>query len=239
MSGPVDRSPDSRSEEHTSELQSHVNLVCRLLLEKKKMEPAGVVRMYESLLFNVFDFLRHRQYNRAKAISPRYSTVFFFNDTATTEIYPLSLHDALPIYCQRRAEPARPTKLAEKNCHHQLVALIGDRKSTRLNSSHVEISYAVFCLKKSSGKLPRPSASGKRRRYCPPCRNRRTATQISQPFLVIRSAFFLMIRRPPRSTLFPYTALFRSDRGHHRAGLPGPHPGRPRRHPRHLAARLR
>src|SRR5438874_9920714 len=75
---------------------------------------------------------------------------FFFNDTATTEIYTLSLHDALPIFCcsapggirtrdLRAVHPALyPTELQAR----------GDRKSTRLNSSHVEISYAVFCLKK-------------------------------------------------------------------------------------------
>src|SRR6266496_5271533 len=64
---------------------------------------------------------------------------FFFNDTATTEIYTLSLHDALPISpcrwsCPPRSVPPPPPAR--------------DRKSTRLNSSHVEISYAVFCLKK-------------------------------------------------------------------------------------------
>src|SRR3712207_7381439 len=98
--------------------------------------------------------------------------VFFFNDTATTEIYTLSLHDALPISvvrdvlqhlaahgavegagvererrhvaphqaqvpCPRRARGARPLRAQ-------------DRKSTRLNSSHANISYAVFCLKKKN-----------------------------------------------------------------------------------------
>src|SRR2546422_1467502 len=67
---------------------------------------------------------------------------FFFNDTATTEIYTLSLHDALPIYLgqwgRRRGLPDHPL----------LLGLGGDRKSTRLNSSHGYISYAVFCLKK-------------------------------------------------------------------------------------------
>src|SRR5256885_12265796 len=95
------------------------------------------------------------------------STFFFFNDTATTEIYTLSLHDALPIcllqgrchislqgppynrayrspagggrnrlaWGRRRGQSRRPDKR-------------GDRKSTRLNSSHLVISYAVFCLKK-------------------------------------------------------------------------------------------
>src|SRR5690554_8044711 len=74
---------------------------------------------------------------------------FFFNDTATTEIYTLSLHDALPIcsslvFCcavwVRAGDCAAATHL--RRSKHR------DRKSTRLNSSHVRISYAVFCLKK-------------------------------------------------------------------------------------------
>src|SRR5215469_17808227 len=67
---------------------------------------------------------------------------FFFNDTATTEIYTLSLHDALPI-CR---PPHRRTWW--RGCGRWTT----DRKSTRLNSSHVEISYAVFCLKKKKKK---------------------------------------------------------------------------------------
>src|SRR5215469_17206201 len=66
---------------------------------------------------------------------------FFFNDTATTEIYTLSLHDALPICAKRRPACWRRSPRARSGC-------CADRKSTRLNSSHVEISYAVFCLKK-------------------------------------------------------------------------------------------
>src|SRR2546428_9508971 len=91
---------------------------------------------------------------------------FFFNDTATTEIYTLSLHDALPISLlpsdegadvvwllhvgdrvhpgdalSRDAGAVRPLRLA-------IAHRLGDRKSTRLNSSHDQISYAVFCLKK-------------------------------------------------------------------------------------------
>src|SRR5256885_13852256 len=76
---------------------------------------------------------------------------FFFNDTATTEIYTLSLHDALPIF--REHEPLRD--LLSRHIHRkvllslsQAVADCQDRKSTRLNSSHLVISYAVFCLKK-------------------------------------------------------------------------------------------
>src|SRR5260221_6501518 len=71
---------------------------------------------------------------------------FFFNDTATTEIYTLSLHDALPISVRRVLCQAQ----AEAVCLNMAIpgAVWGDRKSTRLNSSHTVISYAVFCLKK-------------------------------------------------------------------------------------------
>src|SRR3970040_2506137 len=68
--------------------------------------------------------------------------LFFFNDTATTEIYTLSLHDALPISSKYR----RPFLIG---VHRPIArACVQDRKSTRLNSSHRCISYAVFCLKK-------------------------------------------------------------------------------------------
>src|SRR5258707_9881786 len=70
---------------------------------------------------------------------------FFFNDTATTEIYTLSLHDALPICGVDRLLGS------VLDLRFKLVAEVldhGDRKSTRLNSSHANISYAVFCLKK-------------------------------------------------------------------------------------------
>src|SRR5258708_38351411 len=71
---------------------------------------------------------------------------FFFNDTATTEIYTLSLHDALPIYtnCARMCA----YRLVWSKCSACFRLAGKDRKSTRLNSSHQIISYAVFCLKK-------------------------------------------------------------------------------------------
>src|SRR3712207_8541187 len=102
-------------------------------------------------------------------------TSFFFNDTATTEIYTLSLHDALPICAADRVErvprplaaapprgharrraPRPPQRLRPRRhargglplpVHRQALT---DRKSTRLNSSHANISYAVFCLKKKN-----------------------------------------------------------------------------------------
>src|SRR5690606_41987349 len=104
-------------------------------------------------------------------------TSFSLHDTATTEIYTLSLHDALPIfvYCSSRFDAVdKAAKLFEQNQNKQVAVsknvkkvirqirayihkdyYLGeflDRKSTRLNSSHVKISYAVFCLKKKKKK---------------------------------------------------------------------------------------
>src|SRR3989449_7573822 len=99
-----------------------------------------------------------------------YLFFFFFNDTATTEIYTLSLHDALPIFIpfdRRRTNRhgvRRLGRLPQRECGRPVQSLDGwrrdverlngreqrDRKSTRLNSSHGYISYAVFCLKKKN-----------------------------------------------------------------------------------------
>src|SRR5437868_8050043 len=79
-------------------------------------------------------------------------SLFLFNDTATTEIYTLSLHDALPIWRARgpgRAQRRDPLHAAAAARLLRQRAQ-PDRKSTRLNSSHVSISYAVFCLKKKN-----------------------------------------------------------------------------------------
>src|SRR3712207_7570033 len=95
---------------------------------------------------------------------------FFFNDTATTEIYTLSLHDALPISAwvfggvrlisSARIRLAKIGPLRNSNRRRPVfgsscstsVPVMSDRKSTRLNSSHANISYAVFCLKKKKNK---------------------------------------------------------------------------------------
>src|SRR3712207_7425800 len=92
--------------------------------------------------------------------------IFFFNDTATTEIYTLSLHDALPICHRPRLFGARVhvdvrvvgadredgeidrRRAVAERAEGARVGRVADRKSTRLNSSHANISYAVFCLKK-------------------------------------------------------------------------------------------
>src|SRR2546429_1877796 len=84
--------------------------------------------------------------------------IFFFNDTATTEIYTLSLHDALPISWSCRGSRTRRALAGnrrsgpgDRNSRPAAAAsYVRDRKSTRLNSSHGYISYAVFCLKKKN-----------------------------------------------------------------------------------------
>src|SRR3712207_7082615 len=92
--------------------------------------------------------------------------IFFFNDTATTEIYTLSLHDALPIWLallvaggaeaarvgRGRGAPRLTDLLALRLAARAAERAAQDRKSTRLNSSHANISYAVFCLKKKKTK---------------------------------------------------------------------------------------
>src|SRR5438034_11560899 len=80
-----------------------------------------------------------------------FSFFFFFNDTATTEIYTLSLHDALPIsVIFNKSYHDKYWPFIRSNYHAEHLAR--DRKSTRLNSSHTVISYAVFCLKKKKKK---------------------------------------------------------------------------------------
>src|ERR1035441_7272137 len=147
-----------RSEEHTSELQSLRHLVCRLLLEKKKLLVfLAILRIYCCLLPHAVRMFRAAgPLIRAARPAPAgqchplrvlAAALFFFKDTAPTEIYPLSLPDALPICSPPAPSMRRRRRRGHKwtQCHSSRSS---DRKSTRLNSSHLGISYAVFCLKK-------------------------------------------------------------------------------------------
>src|SRR5256885_13659023 len=96
-----------------------------------------MIQYYDSLLF-IFCML----------LFNLFSFFFFFNDTATTEIYTLSLHDALPIYGLFSTEPDLAGGYTDVSMFVRNIERESDRKSTRLNSSHLVISYAVFCLKK-------------------------------------------------------------------------------------------
>src|SRR5256885_12148946 len=101
-------------------------------------------------------------------MTPHVSSFFFFNDTATTEIYTLSLHDALPIWNGTAISASRFLRKPAQviGAHRDFRLALGeglavlqrdqpseDRKSTRLNSSHLVISYAVFCLKKKKDQI--------------------------------------------------------------------------------------
>src|SRR5256885_6338556 len=100
--------------------------------------------MYLTLLYSIYNML-------LLSLSIRQTTsffFFFFNDTATTEIYTLSLHDALPIYEEHHHMHLVPAVVVGAQQRPDQQHRCADRKSTRLNSSHLVISYAVFCLKK-------------------------------------------------------------------------------------------
>src|SRR6476660_652388 len=149
--GRSSRQRRSRSEEHTSELQSPDHLVCRLLLEKKNIDGMSDEDAennnnksehdeVDEILTFVGDGALGEDFLK---LAGGHEASFFFNDTATTEIYTLSLHDALPIspdVCPLPPDGGHSPLARDR-------AVRRDRKSTRLNSSHQIISYAVFCLK--------------------------------------------------------------------------------------------
>src|SRR6516225_4869232 len=141
---------------------------------------------------------------------------FFFNDTATTEIYTLSLHDALPIYPVRR-RTACPTK--------NRLMLVNLRNRSEEHTSELQSHVKLVCRlllekKKDVNHGPHTLRIAHSHRVAQQLRQaRRVAArhrQVGRKGLEQRHAkalehriFFLMIRRPPRSTLFPYTTLFR------------------------------
>src|SRR6266496_1096454 len=145
-----------RSEEHTSELQSRRDLVCRLLLEKKNATlgilalVAGAVAQFGWSLVMAMAVSTTSSLatlpTMLAAAEQDLKISFFFKGSAPPQIYTLSLHDALPIWhLPLFFIPGTDTTGQSFPLY---LLQVTDRKSTRLNSSHVEISYAVFCLKK-------------------------------------------------------------------------------------------
>src|SRR5262245_50004316 len=159
-----------------------------------------------------------------RAILRWWSSVLSFSGAATAYIYPLSLHDALPIchlHAARRGRVLRQGghgvgQRQRKSCAHAERERRGeDRKSTRLNSSHLGISYAVFCLKKKRVQHSIRQARGTPGGDRGSCSRRPCALLHHRPALGLSYGGGLacchsLVRPPPTSTLFPYTTLFRS-----------------------------
>src|SRR6266480_332901 len=148
----------SRSEEHTSELQSHVNLVCRLLLEKKNIKSGGVMSACpadsESGACLTPDGVRLGPVSShfTALVCREISVVYFFfflmirrPPRSTLFPYTTLFRSRRPRALQTLPGPVRPRARSHR-----------DRKSTRLNSSHMSISYAVFCLKKKKKQITHP-----------------------------------------------------------------------------------
>src|SRR6516165_5810400 len=151
--------------------------------------------------------------------SPHSYRLFFFNDTATTKIYTLSLHDALPICnCVSNHKLGIAIHLGSVDVGH--AAFDADRKSTRLYSSHSQISYAVFCLKKKpSAKmhalefwkakdLTLSSDRSSRRGTDRPCSARCSAAQRDPPCSGSRTGFDPAAPRRQKDTRGPSVDLF-------------------------------
>src|SRR6266581_1188660 len=207
-------SPTSRSEEHTSELQSPVHVVCRLLLEKKNEGPHAL-----------------RMPSRVGRRIPTYCTslgkamLSCLDDQEVKNIFLFFLmirrpprSTLFPYTTLFRSPQIERGHFPVLTAETESAPIWGDRKSTRLNSSHPSISYAVFCLKKKKNNTHTANKnlnqnktttkkSTPRRRDKRRARRKRAGHSPYSPRRLF--FFFLMIRRPPRSTLFPYTTLFR------------------------------
>src|SRR5207248_10868719 len=109
-------------------------------------------------LHTLQSYLRHPALTSRRPPSTYPSALFFLHHPAPTDIYTLSLHDALPILVRKRSRmslavnPGNTVAVASSEAVEIMVGPLADRKSTRLNSSHRTISYAVFCLKKKKKK---------------------------------------------------------------------------------------
>src|ERR1039457_4741395 len=213
----------TRSEEHTSELQSPCNLVCRLLLEKKKVRDSGVAVVFGRAPRGAPEGEHRRARRRAVANqgdpaqlrNPRLTVLLccvFFNDTATTEIYTLSLHDALPIY---RADPGEP---CQRLFHHAPGGLLTDYRSEE-HTSELQSPCNLVCrlqLEKKTTPAVLPAAqrtTSDLPRSLPACMAQRQS--VRSPASTCRSGlaslcseeiinfFFLWRRHPPKSPPFP------------------------------------
>src|SRR6266702_2644630 len=161
--------PRSRSEEHTSELQSRGHLVCRLLLEKQNQVRVqrlfGIQKKRQApiLLFRVYCFVR-QQLRCAVGISFGFFKFLFFLlilRPPRSTLFPYTTLFRSPARRSRSRHGCRPAC----RCRSRRCRRARDRKSTRLNSSHVAISYAVFCVKKKKEKLSRCCVYKKKKTY--------------------------------------------------------------------------
>src|SRR5690348_989844 len=134
---------DTRSEEHTSELQSPVHLVCRLLLEKKNRQSSSDYKLVRCQCYRWYRRLRSFPTRRSSDLSCTRSRTRRTSTCATTSAgCTAATSSSGPATPRSHAREGRGTASAERSSGTR------DRKSTRLNSSHPSISYAVFCLKK-------------------------------------------------------------------------------------------
>src|ERR1039457_1768412 len=209
-----------RSEEHTSELQSPCNLVCRLLLEKKK-----ILQSATFLVFGI-DAVCDRRAHLPRAVPGRCAvptrgfsvrrhrcvaapSLFFFNDTATTEIYTLSLHDALPIctvpeicVCadspdrgrHRSGESRSEEHTSELQSPCNLVCRLLLEKKTPLNTA------AMALTRISSSRFPGSAPRADR------AQQQNTSGQCPYPLLAhfrLHTFFFLLTWTPPEPSSLP------------------------------------